>query len=118
MQRLERTIAFFIACGIIISVGMSYYFKTRIPACSASFPEMGRIRCAVSAMSQKRIVNLNPADRHTLVKLPGIGYGLAERVIEYRLLHGPFSSTEDILKVKGIGRKKYEAMAGRIVVGD
>ncbi|MDD5504445.1 MAG: helix-hairpin-helix domain-containing protein [Candidatus Omnitrophica bacterium] len=118
MRRLERTIALFIACGIIVSAGMSYYSKANIPACRGALIKTDGISSAKSEISQKGIINLNTADRHALVKLPGIGYKLAERIIEYRLSHGPFSVVEDILKVKGVGRKKYEAMAKQITVRD
>ena len=41
-------------------------------------------------------VNLNTADIDTLVLLPGIGPNLAERIINYRTLHGPLGSVEQL----------------------
>ncbi len=61
-------------------------------------------------------VNINTASRKELVKLKGIGPVSAERIIEYREKQGPFRKPEDIMRVKGIGRKKWEAIRHFIAV--
>jgi competence protein ComEA len=48
-------------------------------------------------------VNLNTADVTALATLPGIGPTLAQRIVDYRLLNGPFSRAEDLTRVVGIG---------------
>jgi len=53
-------------------------------------------------------VNLNTADQKELEALPEIGPGTAADIIEYRSVHGLFKQTEDIMNVKGIGRKTFE----------
>ena len=53
-------------------------------------------------------VNINEADADTLATLKGIGKDRALKIIEYREQHGPFQAPEDIMKVKGIGRKIFE----------
>jgi len=53
-------------------------------------------------------VNINTAGKSTLASLPGIGQGIAERIVAYRSEKGPFSTTGDLRKVKGIGKKKFE----------
>lgn len=62
------------------------------------------------------LLNLNTATAAELETLPGIGAVLAQRIVDYRTEHGPFSAVEDIMKVSGIGDKKYEAIESLITV--
>ena len=61
-------------------------------------------------------ININQASASELRQLKGIGPKLAERIVKYREEHGPFRSPEDIMNVKGIGPKKWEANKNRITV--
>lgn len=61
-----------------------------------------------SADAPVTVVQINEAGPHELASLPGIGPKLAERIVEYRNQHGPFRRTEDIQRVKGIGKKMFE----------
>lgn len=53
-------------------------------------------------------VDVNSAGAAELVLLPGIGPSYAERIIAYRTVHGPFTSVDELMKVKGIGKKRLE----------
>lgn len=44
-------------------------------------------------------LDLNQASLGELERLPGIGYHLAQRILEYRLEHGRFSTLEDLLNI-------------------
>ena len=48
-------------------------------------------------------INVNTAPAEELSLLPGIGPGLAEKIINYREAHGPFTCPEDLLAVPGLG---------------
>ena len=50
-------------------------------------------------------ININQATESEIARLPRIGPVLAQRIVAYRLEHGSFQSTTDLLKVKGIGKK-------------
>jgi competence protein ComEA len=56
-------------------------------------------------------LNVNTASESELVSLPGVGPGLARRIIEYRSANGPFQTVDDLQNVSGIGPSKFERMA-------
>lgn len=62
-------------------------------------------------------ININTATQKELVMLKNVGIKLAERIIEYRK-DNPFQKPEDIMKVKGIGQKVFDANKDVIVVKD
>lgn len=61
-------------------------------------------------------IDLNTADRQALMTLPGIGESKADRILEYRQIHGRFSSTEELMNVSGIGSGVYEKIREYIKV--
>jgi len=61
-------------------------------------------------------VNLNKATVAELVQLKGIGQKYAERIVEFREKNGPFTKTEDLMNVKGIGLKIWEKNKDLITV--
>ncbi len=63
-------------------------------------------------------VNINTADADELDGLPGIGPVLAQRIVDYRTAHGPFSSTEELTQVEGIGQAIWESLQDLIVTED
>lgn len=61
-------------------------------------------------------INLNTATLDELEWLPGIGPSLAQRIIDYRDTHGPFTSIEQVMNVSGIGPGKFDGIRDLIVV--
>lgn len=61
-------------------------------------------------------INLNTASASDLETLPGIGPSLAEKIIEFRQLNGPFESLDDLLAVSGIGPSKLEDIRDYTVI--
>jgi len=61
-------------------------------------------------------VNINTASSQQLQSLPHIGAVKAQAIIDYRNAHGPFRSTKDIMRVKGIGKATYEKLQNDISV--
>lgn len=62
------------------------------------------------------LVNLNTAGVDELDELPGIGEATARAIVEDREANGPFSAPEDLMRVSGIGEKKYARLEGMICV--
>lgn len=67
--------------------------------------------------SDDGLVNINTADSERLQTLPRIGPVLAERVINYRQEHGPFTTVDDLILVKGIGEATLERLRPLTTVG-
>ena len=63
-----------------------------------------------------RKININTAYAADLLLLPGIGEITAEKIIDYREKIDGFKKIEDIMKVKGIGEKKFEKLKPYITV--
>jgi competence protein ComEA len=61
------------------------------------------------------IVNINSASAEQLETIPGIGPATAKAIIEFRRRRR-LTSVEDLLDVKGIGKKKLERMRPFITV--
>lgn len=62
------------------------------------------------------LVNINTATLEELDALPGVGPATAQAIIDDREANGPFASEEDIMRVSGIGEKKYEKLKGSICI--
>jgi competence ComEA-like helix-hairpin-helix protein len=71
---------------------------------------------AATIPSQTQI-NINTATAEQLQTLPGIGPGLAQRILDYRQENGPFVTTAELSKVPGIGVTRLENLLGYITTG-
>lgn len=61
-------------------------------------------------------LDLNRATTVELETLPGIGPVLAQRIVEHREAHGPFTSTGALRDVPGIGERSFQRLAELVVV--
>jgi len=55
-------------------------------------------------------VDLNTADEALLDTLPGVGPATAAAIVDHRERHGPFTSVDGLLDVRGIGEAKLAAL--------
>ena len=56
------------------------------------------------------LVDLNTATVADLDTLPRIGPALAQRILDWRVAHGRFSSVDDLRQVSGIGDKTFDGL--------
>jgi competence protein ComEA len=61
-------------------------------------------------------ININTASAQELEALPGIGKGLAERIIEHREKYGSFAKPEHLIMVRGISERRFFAIRDQITV--
>src|SRR5437868_1242364 len=62
------------------------------------------------------LVNINTATEKQLDSLPGVGPKQAKAIVVWRS-KTPFSRIEEIVKVKGFGKKKFEKLKAHLAVG-
>ena len=61
-------------------------------------------------------VDINQAGIDELATLDQIGQKKAQAIIQYREIHGPFKTVEDLAQVKGIGQNTVEKNRARLLV--
>jgi len=61
-------------------------------------------------------ININTAPAAELEKLPGIGRGFAQRIVEHREKYGPFRRPEHLIMVRGLSDKRFRALRELITV--
>jgi len=62
-------------------------------------------------------LNINTATAEEFGELPGMDMELARSIVAYRKDNGPFSSVDDLLKVKGMDEKRLEPIRMYLTVG-
>ena len=63
-------------------------------------------------------VDINSSDAKTIAaNLKGIGMKKAQAIIAYRESHGPFTSVDELVKVRGIGTKTVAKIRNDVVIG-
>ena len=63
-------------------------------------------------------VNLNTASQHLLTYVSGLGPALAQNIVEYRSVHGAFTSRAQLKKVPRLGPSAYQQCAGFLRIPD
>ena len=126
----KKLIAITAVCVVIITIvgTVLLYLETRDKSTimkhennSALEAEIAKITGSQSASNSgyspeiHGLININTADKETLMVLEGIGEKRAEAIIEYRIKK-PFKKTSDIMNISGIGEKIYAKIKDKICV--
>jgi len=94
-QEERRVVLFLVAVGLS-GIGVSALTKYFAPNKPISFftQDLGK-------------VNLNSADKQSLMAVSGIGQKLATRIIEYREKQEGFDNLDELKEIKGITDSKF-----------
>jgi len=55
-------------------------------------------------------LDLNVASAEELARLPGVGAGLARRIVDARERDGPFATVDDLGRVRGLSRARVDRL--------
>lgn len=101
--------------GINLAARLSDGEKVHVPLVGEA-PQAGAEPASGEPGGSDGPVNLNTATVEELDELPGVGEATALAIVEDRERNGPFSSPEDLMRVSGIGEKKFEKLEGLVCV--
>jgi competence ComEA-like helix-hairpin-helix protein len=68
-------------------------------------------------VSRPLMIDINTASAESLMMLPRVGAELSQRIIQLRAQLGGFDSLEQLVRVRGIGRKTVEVLRPYCLVG-
>ena len=92
-----RALAVFLAYGLFLGIAVPSLATTKKPPLKP--------------------VNINTATSEELQQVPGIGPVTAEKILQMRKSYGAFKSVDDLLAIKGLGRKRLDKMRKYLTVG-
>ncbi len=96
--------------------GLSFA-TTAAPVTLSSTPSPVVATAESGADSRPLTLNLNTADAAALQKaLNGIGKAKADAIVMYRDEHGPFTSVDELLEIKGIGKALLDRNRDKLTV--
>lgn len=84
------------------------------PILTESKPDTTETDTTRNETPETDLININTASFEELQELPGVGPAYAERIIEWREEHGPFTEKEQLLEIRGIGERRLENMKSMI----
>jgi len=100
LTREERKVVLFLLAVALSGAGIKFALKSRVPA-AAEFLNVGNAFVKL---------DLNKAGLAEMLRARALPSNLAKKVIDYRLEHGAFHALEDVKKIKGIGKYRYQKL--------
>ncbi|MFH1397526.1 MAG: ComEA family DNA-binding protein [Candidatus Omnitrophota bacterium] len=97
LTRQERQVILFLLAVSLVGMGIDFLFKVN-----------SKVKTIVCANPDFTRVNLNAADKQELISIPGIGEKSAQRILDYRKVHGFFQNLEDLKNVPGFKGLRFE----------
>jgi competence ComEA-like helix-hairpin-helix protein len=115
-QRQYRIDGLSILLLIAVLFGSSLTACVKLPHRSLSSASQFATPTASNASQATSLININTAPPEELERLPGIGRGLAARIISYREQYGRFRRAEHLILVRGIGERRFRRLRPFITV--
>ena len=95
----------------ILSDGEQIYLPSEDEVAAGALEAAGvQPGSGAGSTGSSEVVNINTASAAELETLPGVGPSTAQKIVDDREANGPFARPEDLMRVPGIGPKKFEAL--------
>jgi len=118
LTKQEKIILLFLVFSFATGLAISIYRKTEQKLDLKVVPF--EIKAAPEELNefigQNKFININSPKVEELKRLPGVGKELASKIVEYHKIHGAFGAKEELMRVKGIGEKKFKKLKNLIVL--
>ena len=117
MTKTIRTLTASLALALATLVGSTAFAAPvahEVDALELSDPAVDGARFD-AAVTLEGVININTASADQLELLPGIGPAIAKKIVNYREEH-PFKARNNIMRIKGIGKKTFNNMKDFLVV--
>jgi len=101
----ERKAILFLLCMSLLGIGINFLSKRYAPV---------RAFACISCNAGK--IDINRADKAALKSIPGIGDKLAQRIIEYRLEKSRINDLQELSRLKGLNRSRFERLRQSVFV--
>jgi competence ComEA-like helix-hairpin-helix protein len=93
----ERKVVLFLMSVALLGAGISFLSKKYQP-----------VRSFICSGQDITKIDLNKADKETLISISGIGEKISQRILDYRAQTKGFNSVEELKNIKGITNYRYE----------
>lgn len=118
LTRTERNVILFLCVTLAIGAGIKLYRLTFPPRPAFDYRASDSTFAALSQAPDEQeesprtpaVININSASKEELMKLPGVGEVLAERILIHRDEIGRFTTFDQLLTIRGISKKKLEQL--------
>jgi len=92
--------------------------RRRVPSSSEPRSRPAKLTAPPAEATPPGPLDLNEAGVDDLTRLPGVGPGLAQRIVAARDADGRFASVDDLRRVRGLGRVRRERLRSLVKVGE
>jgi competence protein ComEA len=128
MNSKEKAVVIFLCVSFLIGAGITFIRhkinSRNLEAITIDKTENDITTLSIDSVNNQEpdsvdkimVININTASNKELEALPGIGPVIAQRIIDYRKSSNGFKSKEELLKVSGIGPKKFSAIKDKIII--
>ncbi len=130
----ERRVLQFLLAGFVIGIGVKLTrelvaspakfdysatdstFAALSAAAAPAEPQEDATESTTVSPAPSGPVRVNSATKAELMTLPGVGEVMAERIMLEREDNGPFTTVENLTRVRGIGKKRIEQLRPLVII--